>query len=100
VSRRIDGARIGEIIQRAQNDEDLRIRLYYCPEKVVKTMNLTPEEAHAIRAGDLSIVDLDDATLDLGRKLFTELPDLGGRPPAEGAYNLYAADNRRREVCL
>lgn len=68
----IDGTRIAEIIRRAAGDEQVRLRLFYCPEELVADMALTPDEAYVVRTGDLSRVLLDDELLDLGRTVFEQ----------------------------
>jgi hypothetical protein len=81
MSHMIEGARIAGLIRRAMEDPDVRVRLFHCPEKVIAEQGLVAGEASAIRAGDLSRVELDDETLALGRLIFSE------QPPGDGVSN-------------
>jgi hypothetical protein len=99
MSGRIPGVRIKALIEAARSDTRLRTALYYCPETLAERYGLAGDEARAVRIGDLSQVDLPEAVLAEGRRLFTELPGDGNMPPAEGAYHLYAG-NALSEVCL
>jgi hypothetical protein len=98
VSGRIPGTRIRDLVTAARSDPRLRLALYYCPETVVDRYGLDADESRAIRLGDLSQVDLPEALLAEGRRLFTELPGDAKVPPAEGAYHLYAG-TALSEVC-
>jgi hypothetical protein len=96
----IDGTRIGALIKQAADDIDLRVRLFHCPEKVIAGMDLTDEEARALRMGDLSRVDLDDETLAQGRRLFSELPALDeGANQVAASYLSEFRTDRVRELC-
>jgi hypothetical protein len=81
LSQMVDGTRIASLIRRALDDPDLWVRLFHCPDKVIAEEGLSPAEATAIRAGDLSRVRLDDDTLAAGRKIF------GEQPPTDGISN-------------
>lgn len=89
----INGTRIRTIIEQAQSDSELRIRLFHCPDKVIADSDLTVDEARAVRMGDLSAVDLDEPTLELGRRLFTELPKIEGQTAAAAQYLLFSSEH-------
>jgi hypothetical protein len=87
----IDGGRIRDLIEQAQNDSELRVRLFHCPEKVIAQSGLSEDEARAIRTGDLSGVDLDDESLAAGRKLFSETPTIEGQVSGAAQYMLFSS---------
>jgi hypothetical protein len=93
---RIDGTRIAELIREAYDDVDLRVRLFHCPDRVIADLHLSEDEQRAIRTGDLSQVDLDDDTLQSGRRIFTEVPKIEGQHKAAAQYLLFSSEEIQR----
>ena len=92
-----DGSPLAQLIRAAFDEPALRFRLYYCPERVIQGLQLSADERHAIRTGDFSRVALDPETLRLGRRLYSELPESGSAPPADGSLGIQPS--RLRELC-
>jgi len=95
----IEGTKIGAIAHRAAADLDLHMQIVYCPEKLVRDWELSPEEAHVLRTADLSKVRLDDETLELARAMF-ETPK-AGLADVRSSYRIWGkwSDIRSSQLC-
>src|SRR5271154_5231083 len=98
-SAMVDGTRLAALFHKAQGDADLRVRIYYCPDSVIETEDLSSEEQRALRMGDLSKIRLDDESFELGRRLFDELPIEQIKPFADKSYDVHG-EARKRELCI
>jgi hypothetical protein len=94
-----DGHKLADIFRRAKDDTDLRVMIYYCPDKVIRIEGLEGEEARALRAGDLSRLRLDDEAYEIGSRLFIELPVERVVAFADKSYDVLG-EQRRRVVCI
>jgi hypothetical protein len=95
----VRGDRIAELIRAAHADREMWLRLFHCPEKVLAGLDLSEDEARAVRLGDMSRVDLDDEMLELARKVFTEYPTTDGVDSMDVSYLQFAPDEVR-DLCV
>jgi hypothetical protein len=95
----IDSTRIAELALRAAENPEVHLQVVYCPEKLVRELQLSPEEAHVVRTGDLSKVDLDDETLEKARAMFE--PPKAGLADVRSSYRVWGrfADIRSSPIC-
>ncbi len=95
----IDGSRIAALARRAHEEPEVHMQVVYCPEKLVRDLQLSPEEAHALRTGDLSKLDLDDETMELAHHMFE--PPKAGLADVRSSYRIWGkfADVRSSSIC-
>jgi hypothetical protein len=95
----IDGTRIAELARQAHDNPEVHMQVVYCPEKLVRDLQLSPEEAHVVRTGDLSKIDLDDDTMELIRHMFE--PPKAGLADVRSSYRIWGqfSDVRASRIC-